>query len=124
MKRLLLPLTIIIAIIIVSCYYDNEEALYPSYSSACDTLHVTFSGTIVPIMQNNCLSCHSNSSAASSGNNIRLENYADIRANTTAITGSINQRGNYSPMPKNGGKLKNCSLQQFDIWVRQGMLNN
>jgi hypothetical protein len=124
MKRLLFPLTIIALIFIVSCYYDNEEALYPNYSTVCDTTNVTFSTTIVPILNNNCLSCHSNANAGSSGNSIALENYSDVKANATAIAGSIKHTGSYSPMPKNGGKLKDCSIKQFDIWVRKGMLDN
>jgi len=87
-------------------------------------LNVTFSGTVVPVIANNCLTCHSNSTAASFGNNIRLENYADLKANAVAVQGSINYTGTYSRMPKNGGKLKECSLRQFDIWVTLGMLNN
>jgi len=27
-------------------------------------------------------------------------------------------------MPKNGGKLKPCLINQFDIWVENGALNN
>ena len=124
MKPALLFLVSIITVVIVSCYYDSEEALYPSLSSSCDTANVTFSGTVVPIIANNCLTCHSNSTAASFGNNIRLENYADLKANAVAVQGSINYTGTFSHMPKNGGKLKECSLRQFDIWVSQGMLNN
>ena len=124
MKRYFLPVLVIFILFIVSCYYDNEETLYPSYSSACDTTSVTFSGTIAPILSNNCLSCHSNAAAATSGNNIRLENYADVVAKQPNITGSIKHIGIYSPMPKNGGKLKTCSITQWDIWVGKGMLNN
>lgn len=124
MKPSLLLLASVITVIIVSCYYDSEEALYPSLSSACDTASVTFSGTLIPILTNSCFSCHSNSTASSYGTNIRLENYADLKANAVAVQGSINYTGTYSHMPKNGGKLKPCSLRQFDIWVSQGMLNN
>jgi hypothetical protein len=124
MMRSLLLLIVITMALLASCYYDNEEALYPSYSSACDTSNVTYSGTIVPIMSSNCLSCHSNASAASFGNNIRLEDYADVVSRAPAIAGSIKHTGSYSPMPKNGGKLKDCSIKQFDIWVRKGMPNN
>ena len=124
MKPSLLLLASVITVIIVSCYYDSEEVLYPSLSSSCDTANVTFSGTVIPILSNNCFTCHSNSTAASFGNNIRLENYADLKANAVAVKGSINYTGTYSRMPKNGGKLKSCSLRQFDIWVSQGMLNN
>jgi hypothetical protein len=113
-----------ILVFTISCYYDNEEALYPSLSSSCDTTNVTFSGKIVPMMENSCLSCHSNATAASAGNNIRLENYADIKAQTASVSGAIHQTGNLSPMPKNGGKLNACLLNQFDIWIRNGALNN
>jgi len=124
MKLISLSIIFIIAAFVSSCYYDNEEALYPSYNTLCDTANVTFSGTIKPVLLNNCLSCHSNSAAPSSGNNIRLEAYSDVRSQINAVQGSINHTGNYSPMPKNGGKLKACSLNQFDIWIRLGILNN
>jgi mono/diheme cytochrome c family protein len=76
------------------------------------------------MLANNCLSCHSNATAASAGNNIRLQDYADVKARTTAITGSIKHTGTYSPMPKNGGKLNACLITQFDIWVKNGAPNN
>jgi hypothetical protein len=124
MKRFFVPVFMITILSIVSCYYDNEEALYPVYNSSCDTTIVTFSGTIAPILNNNCLGCHSNAAAAGAGNNIRLENYADVAARKSNITGSIKHTGTYSPMPKNGGKLKSCSINQWDIWIRNGMINN
>jgi hypothetical protein len=108
----------------VSCYYDNEESLYPSINSSCDTVNVTFTTKISTLLANNCFSCHSNATASSAGNNIRLENYIDVVARATAIKGSINHTGIYSPMPKNGGKLSACLLTQFDIWVRTGMPEN
>jgi hypothetical protein len=124
MKRYFLPAFIIFVIFIASCYYDNEEALYPSYNSTCDTSNVTFSGTIAPILYNNCLACHSNAASLSAGNNIRLENFADVVSQITTLIASIKHTGPLPPMPKNGGKLKDCSLIQFDIWVKKGMLNN
>jgi hypothetical protein len=126
MKRLNILFSIIVffSLFVLSCYYDNEEALYPTLNTSCDTTNVTFSGTIIPILNINCLSCHSNSTAASSGNNIRLENFADVQSKATAIAGSIKHDGTYSPMPKNGGKIKDCSINQFKIWIRNGMLNN
>jgi len=124
MMRLLLLFVITLIVLLASCYYDNEEALYPSYSTLCDTTNVTFSATVAPMLSGNCLSCHSNSSAAAFGNNIRLEAYADVQSKAAAVAGSIKHTGSYSPMPKNGGKLKDCAIKQFDIWVRQGMPNN
>lgn len=126
MKRLYINITsaCIFSIFFVSCYYDNEEALYPALNTSCDTTNVTFSGTIVSLLNNSCYSCHSNSTAASFGNNVRLQNYADVQTRAVSIAGSIKHTGSYSPMPKNGGQIKTCSIIQFDIWVRIGMPNN
>lgn len=125
MKRLFIYVTAIslFTIFFVSCYYDNEEALYPALNIACDTTNVTFSGTIVTILSNNCYSCHSNNNATQYGNNIRLQNYGDVTVMAIAMVGAIKHTGSY-PMPKNGGMLKVCSISQVDIWVRNGMLNN
>lgn len=126
MKRLYIISTTIAIIMFffVSCYYDNEEALYPTLNTSCDTTNVTFSGTIVPILNNNCYSCHSNATAASLGNGIRLQDYNDVVAKAVAVDGSIKHTGTYSPMPKNGGSVKTCSITQFDIWIRNGMPDN
>jgi hypothetical protein len=126
MKRLLkyILFAAIIAAGAGSCYYDSEEGLYPSINSTCDTTNVTYSGKVVPIMVNNCLSCHSNALAASAGGNIALENFADVSAQAASISAAINHTGPLSPMPKNGSKLKACSISTFDIWVRNGKPNN
>ena len=121
MKRYFLPIFIIFVIVFASCYYDNEEALYPSYNSTCDTTNVTYSGTIVPILNNNCNTCHGGATPQGS---VSLTTYAEVVAKITAVIGSIKHTGTYSPMPKGGGKLKDCSIMQFDIWIRKGMLNN
>jgi hypothetical protein len=126
MRRLYINISsaCILSFFFVSCYYDNEEALYPTLSTSCDTTNVTFSGTITSILGNSCYSCHSNNTAAANGNNIRLQDYADVKSSNVAVAGSIKHIGSYSPMPKNGGMIKSCSITQFDIWVRNGMPNN
>lgn len=126
MKRFILSLAsiAIFSLFFVSCYYDNEEALYPTLNNTCDTTNVTFSGAITLILNNSCYSCHSNNTAAANGNNIRLENYADVQSRAVSIIGAIKHTGSFSPMPKNGGQIKACSISQFDIWIKNGMLNN
>ena len=123
MKRLFISLSTItiFSFLFVSCYYDNEEALYPTLSSSCDTTNVTYSGKIVPILNDNCLGCHS---AVATGGSILLTSYAEVVGYAPRITGSIKQLASFSAMPKNSGKIKSCSIIQWDIWVRKGMLNN
>jgi hypothetical protein len=126
MKRSLVPglITSIITLLLFSCYYDSKEALYPTIDTTCDTTLVTYKLTIVPILSNNCYSCHSISTAAANGDNIRLETYSDVVANSARVTPAIKHTGSVSPMPKNGSKISSCSITQWDIWVRNGMINN
>jgi hypothetical protein len=117
-------LSVLIIFFCISCYYDNEEHLYPEISSSCDTTNVTFSGSISGMLSNNCLSCHSNSTAANFGNNIRLQDYSDVNAQRQRVLGSINYKSGFSPMPKGGAKLNDCLIAQFEIWVNNGAPNN
>ena len=123
MKRLFISLVTIpiFSFLFVSCYYDNEEALYPALSNSCDTTNVTYSRTIVSILNDNCLGCHN---AVATGGSILLTSYAEVAGYAPRITGSIKQLPSFTAMPKNSGKIKNCSITQWDIWVRNGMPNN
>jgi hypothetical protein len=123
MNRLLASIAgfAILLIILVSCYYDNQEALYPTLSTGCDTTAVTYSGTIQPLIANNCITCHF---SAATGGNITLNTYNEVVANSSRITGSIKHLSNYSAMPKNSAKLSDCKIAEWDIWVRKGMLND
>lgn len=119
MKRLFISLAFLgtFMFFFVSCYYDNEEALYPALNNSCDTTNVTYSATIVPILNSNCYSCHSNANAAFGGS-IRLQAATDVISNSAKIVAAIKRTGEY-PMPP-AGKLSSCAISQFDIWVRKG----
>ena len=122
LQRTLIGFTLATAIIllIASCYYDKEEQLYPQLNSACDTTNVRFSTKIQPILSLYCYGCHSNANAASFGNNIKLENYSDVVVNINRVYGAIMHQTGYSPMPKNGSMLSDCSRTMFAIWIRNG----
>lgn len=117
MKNFSTPAIIIILIIIAGCYYDNEEALYPGFQT-CDTSNVTFTGSVIGVLNNNCLSCHSDANS-SFGGGIRLQKYADVKANSQKIIPAVDGTGP-KPMPPNG-RLSNCGISIFKIWVRKGM---
>jgi hypothetical protein len=123
MKRFFISLAVaaIFSVFFYSCYYDNEEALYPTLVNTCDTTNVTFSGTIAPMLSNNCYSCHSNANS-SFGGGIRLQSFTDVTANSQKLIAAINRTGPF-PMPPSG-RLGSCSITQFEIWVRNGMPNN
>jgi len=119
-KNLTLLLVLIaIALMVVSCYYDNEEELFPKLSTGCDTTNVTYTKNIVPILSSYCYSCHNNANAASFGGNIRLESYSDVKAILTRLYNSVTHNSAF-PMPKNSPMLNDCLILQISIWKNNG----
>jgi hypothetical protein len=91
--------------------------------SMCDSNLYTYSGAILPLIQNKCQGCHSGASAQGG---IDLGTYNAIKARVTdgKLWGSVKQLAGYSPMPKNGAKLSDCELTQISKWINAGALNN
>ncbi len=118
--------SITIVFVLYSCYYDSKEYLYPQVDSSCDTTNVTFQSSIAPIMDQYCLSCHSNSTAASFGSNIKLEDYADVKsyADKGNLLGAIKQLPGFTPMPKGSGAIPNCNIRKLETWINNGSLND
>lgn len=89
----------------------------------CDTLNITYAGTIYPILQANCITCHSGPGAEG---NLDFTDYnqVSIVAQNGALMGSIQHANGYSPMPKNAAMLDDCSVTQIGIWVRDTTFTN
>jgi hypothetical protein len=105
------------------CYWENEEALYPE-EKFCDTSFVSFSEDVLPILTNNCFTCHSNTNAPEFAFGITLEDHKDVSASASLITGAINHREGFPQMPKNREKLDTCQIITFEAWENQGRLDN
>jgi hypothetical protein len=97
-------------------------ALDQNCGETCDTLNpVTFSGTIWPIMQSSCTGCHT---GAAPGGGVLLANYnnvAAVAANGTLINALNGKR--VTKMPP-GISFSACRIRLFEIWVKNGHLNN
>lgn len=118
-------LGLLLLLVVSTCYYDSEEYLFPQTGGECDTLNVTYTVSVEPILQNHCLSCHANSVAASFGGNIRLEEYADVKvqADNHKLLGAVDHENGYTPMPMGAPKLDNCKVTTIRIWVNAGAPN-
>jgi hypothetical protein len=105
-----------------SCYYDNEEELYPN-PPTCDTTNITYSGTVAPILEINCNTCHN---SVNQQGGIITDNYDDLQTviNNGSFRGAINHLDGYSPMPQGGEKLNECDLTQINFWLDNGAPNN
>ncbi len=89
----------------------------------CDTLEVTFSGDIQPMIDNFCSGCHTGTNVS---NDVYLENYDQIKfqANSGALIGTISNTPYYPVMPSNTTGLSDCQIRMVEMWIEDGMPNN
>lgn len=132
MRKLFLPAGLFFLFIfsISSCYYDNMQKLHPTLglnvTDLCDTTNVTYSKSIVNILQTSCYVCHSTDKAATLGSGYILDTYNDLNSQITSgffpqcLTGS----GGLTAMPKNLNSLPACQLRVIDLWIAAGAPNN
>ena len=109
--------------IMSSCYYDNEEYLYPPSGQQfiCDTLSPTYTATIAPIFAGNCNGCHSSSSPSG---NVVTDNHTSLSTGINKIWLAINHLPGALAMPPNGGTLSDCDLAKIRQWRALGMPDN
>jgi len=128
MKKIILQLSAIVLVQLLilfylsGCYNDSAEYLYPEVPGSCDTTNVTFAGSIKPITDGNCKTCHSG--PAPSGN-VNIENYSQVKAiaDDGRLVNVINGT-NGKPLMPQGGALPGCSIRIIEIWVAAGAPNN
>lgn len=92
-------------------------------ASACDTLNVTYSGTIVPIIQQRCQGCHSGATPQG-GLNLTSWSVLNSLAADGRLEGSITHDPTGIPMPPSGPMLSDCRIAQFMQWIEDGAPNN
>ena len=106
-----------------TCYYYKEDIRYSN--NACDTTNITFTGKVAPVFANNCLVCHGNSVAPPDGGGLRLQDYADVKANITKAFGSMSHLPGFIPMPLGQSEtIDPCSIKIVRIWIDAGMPDN
>jgi hypothetical protein len=88
----------------------------------CDSINVTYSGTIKPIIDAYCKSCHSGSNPP--GGQF-LETYSQLVeiGNEGFLQQSVINYGGDNPMPP-AGPLNACQIAQLKKWLSDGMPNN
>ena len=104
------------------CYYDKANPLM--MPPPCDTTRAaTYSGDLKPLLSSVCTGCHSGSAPAG---NVKLDQYGPVRdmASFGLLLHVIKHDTGYSAMPKNGGKLNDCSISLISRWIAAGMPNN
>lgn len=112
---------VMVVMLASGCYYDVEEEIYPTIE--CQTMDMSYMDDILPIIETNCLACHS---AAANFGNITLEGFDQMRkyVDDGSLIGVIRHESGFSPMPKNQAMLLNCEIEKIEAWIANGASNN
>jgi hypothetical protein len=124
-------LLFLIAGLFSSCYYDSREELFGN--TGCDTTAVSYADQILPIIENNCLLCHSVATAPIVGGDVTLEGYDNLMGYVVAgdpenslfyasvawLTGAVPM-----PRPEGSSQLSDCELSLIRSWIISGATNN
>ena len=111
-------------IMLCSCKHESLFEIPEPGPMDCDTTEVSFSGTIAPILQQNCyMGCH-NGTNPSSG--FLLDNYNGVKAkvNEGRLYGAVARLTGYVAMPLDQDPLPDCKISQIKAWIDEGALDN
>ena len=101
------------------CYYDNAEDLYGT--TPCDATVVTWTADIQPLLQAQCVSCHSGASPSGGKD---LSTLCPSKDPSRWRSESSEQACGGSPPHATKRPLSTCSLTKLDAWVAAGALEN
>lgn len=105
-----------------SCAYNNEEALYPD-EIGCNTVDVSYTNDILPIIRANCYRCHD---AQNNFAGITLEGHSNLvtHVDNGRLLGAVRGDNGFVPMPLDASQLSDCAIQQIERWIENGAPNN
>jgi len=108
---------------LAGCSKQSEDKL--KAATTCDTTAVSYSLQVLPILQNNCYSCHGAGSTAGSGG-IDLSTYTKLKvyADNGFLVGNVTHSPGYVGMPYGLPMLPSCEVNTIVAWVHQGTKNN
>ncbi|QBN18320.1 hypothetical protein [Flavobacterium nackdongense] len=105
---------IVLTLILFSCESSTYEEI------AGENANPTYSQSVRPIIQSNCLSCHS----ATAGQNPTLETYAQVRdaAENGSMICRIDDQSCGSVMPQSG-RMPQPTINTIKKWAANGYPN-
>lgn len=109
---------------ITSCTKENEENLKNQLATnTCDTVNMSYSLNVLPIIQANCYSCHGNGTITAG---INLDGYLRLKrqVDNNNLVNVINHNAGYPQMPFGKAKLAQCDINKIMAWVNRGAPDN
>ncbi|MCC6373171.1 MAG: hypothetical protein IT236_19360 [Bacteroidia bacterium] len=102
-------------------YWIHTGAKNSECSNVCDTIGVTYSGRIQPLLDSWCVGCHN---ANNSGGGYNLSNYQGAKSAVPRLIGCLKGLNGFSPMPQNSSPLNSCDIIAVQKWIDAGSPNN
>lgn len=103
----------------------QQGALNLTCDADCDTTNVTFSASVMPVIESRCKGCHSGNTPQGG---ISLTNHTQVKAMVTngKLWGSITHAAGFKPMPYPAGnaKMPECDIRKVKIWIDKGAPND
>ncbi len=110
---------------LTACKKENEETLIKDQGGipTCDTVNMKYAVNILPIIQNNCYSCHGNGQQQ---NGVSLDSYAKVKTQVSNdnLINVITHAPGYPPMPDGLPQLSDCDINKIRDWISTGAPNN
>ena len=121
MKRSIFPLAFVALLLFFgynSCQHEPDDIIGPGPGPEdCDTSNVTYPGTVYPILNQYCISCHGGPTPQGGLNFTDYSQVAFVAENGTLL-GAIKHLDGYVAMPKDLPQLDSCRIRQIEIWIR------
>jgi mono/diheme cytochrome c family protein len=99
------------------CKHEPDEYIPDTDNTPCDTSNITYPGTVYPILEQNCISCHSGPDPKASLDFTDYNRVAFVAENG-ALLGAIKHLDGYLAMPQLALMLDECKIRQIEIWIR------
>jgi hypothetical protein len=113
MIKYLTLVLVLVSLNLISCKKDKAPTAVIT-ADCPDT--IKFSTKILPMISDNCVSCHNN------GTSPTLSDHSNISSNATKILKTL--KGELQLMPQGGPALNDSLIKQFECWINQGKQNN
>ena len=88
-------------------------------TSACDTVDVTYTADIKPIMDLRCAGCH-NAQTRNGAVDLSTKALVQQYASNGKLIGTMSRATGFVPMPPSGPKAPDCEIAKIQAWINGG----
>lgn len=115
MNLKLLYSMLFLGLVLFGCSKDDDD-------DACDTSNITYTNFIGSTFDNSCATsgCHVDGNEANAFFSLEGYEKSKAAADFGRIVGAVAHETDFSPMPKGGDKLDQCTIDKITAWVDAG----